>query len=47
MEDFFKKIKTSDKKMKIYTDSFHDLFVEDELNEIVSNISIWIKERRT
>ena len=47
MEDFFEKIKIPDKKMKTYTDSFHDLFVEDELNEIVSDISIWIKERLT
>ena len=44
MEDFFEKIKISDKKMKTYTDSFHDLFIEDELNEIVSDISLWIKE---
>ncbi len=47
MEKFFEKIKSSDKKMKTYVDSFHDLFVEDELNEIVNDISLWIKERLT
>lgn len=45
MENFFSKLKVSDKSKKIYTNSFHDLFVEDEINCVVNDISQWVKER--
>ncbi len=44
MEEFFNDIKTSNKKKKIYKDSFHDLFIEDILPEIGNDIYSWIKE---
>ncbi len=47
MEAFFEKVKSVDKKIKIFPDSFHDLFIEDELNEIVNEISDWIKKHLT
>ncbi|MBI3590404.1 MAG: alpha/beta fold hydrolase [Candidatus Melainabacteria bacterium] len=42
-ERFFDEITVSDKSKKIYTNSFHDLFIEDELEEIVDDITKWIK----
>ncbi|MBI2995334.1 MAG: alpha/beta fold hydrolase [Candidatus Melainabacteria bacterium] len=45
MEDFFNKIKSKNKCKKIYTNSFHDLFIEDELNQIVDDIVQWIDQR--
>ena len=45
MEKFFNGLKLQDKCKKIYPNSFHDLFIEDELEEIVFDISEWIKKR--
>ena len=45
MEEYFKKIKSNDKLEKVYQDSYHDLFIEDEVEEIVNDISNWIKDR--
>ncbi len=45
MESFFEKIQFPDKSKKNYTDSYHDLFIEDTLDLIVSDISGWIKNR--
>ncbi len=44
MDEYFDKLKVEDKCKKIYTNSFHDLFIEDELNQIVNDISVWITE---
>lgn len=45
MEEYFEHIKSKDKSKKIYTNSYHDLFIEDELNQIVDDISEWIKQK--
>ena len=45
MDKVFNEIKSNDKSKKVYTNSFHDLFVEDELSQIVDDISEWIKKR--
>ncbi len=47
MEEYFSKLQVEDKCMKIYTNSFHDLFIEDELSQIVNDISVWINEHLT
>ena len=44
MEEYFNELTVKDKCKKIYTNSFHDLFIEDELNQIVNDISVWITE---
>ncbi len=44
MEEYFDKLTVKDKCKKIYTNSFHDLFIEDELNQVVNDISVWITE---
>ena len=43
MNKYFEALKVDDKCKKSYTNSFHDLFIEDNLEEIVSDISSWIK----
>lgn len=43
MEKFFNEIKVKDKSKKVYTNAFHDLFVEDELEQVVDDITKWIK----
>ncbi|OGI20112.1 MAG: hypothetical protein A3B68_00765 [Candidatus Melainabacteria bacterium RIFCSPHIGHO2_02_FULL_34_12] len=44
MEIYFEKTQCENKVKKIYPDSFHDLFLEDEMPEVVSDITDWIKE---
>ena len=44
IENFFNKIQLNDKSVKIYTNSYHDLFIEDNLSEIVEDLSKWIVE---
>lgn len=44
---YFNEIKLKDKTKKIYEYAFHDLFLEDELEQIVSDLTVWIKERLT
>jgi len=41
----FKKREHEDKSKKIYTNCLHDLFVEDELVEVVEDIAQWVKKR--
>lgn len=43
MEKFYEEIKFSDKCKKVYTSAFHDLFIEDELPQVVDDIVKWIK----
>ena len=47
MDEYFNKLNVEDKCKKIYTNSFHDLFIEDELNQVVNDISVWITEHLT
>jgi len=47
MDEYFNKLIVRDKCKKIYTSSFHDLFIEDELSQIVNDISVWITEHLT
>ena len=42
IERYFNELLNNDKCMKSYTNSFHDLFIEDELGQIVNDISVWI-----
>jgi alpha-beta hydrolase superfamily lysophospholipase len=44
MESFFENIQFPDKSKKSYTDSYHDLFVEDKLELVVRDVSDWIKK---
>lgn len=44
-ERFFNDLKLKDKSKKIYTNFFHDLFVEDDLTQIVDDITGWMKLR--
>ena len=45
MNVFFDEIKAQDKSKKNYTESFHDLFIEDEMPQIASDIADWVKLR--
>ena len=45
MESFFSVVKNKNKTKKIYSTAMHDLFVEDELEEIVTDIVSWINEQ--
>lgn len=45
MVRFFEKIKSNDKEIKVYKNAYHDLFVEDNLPQIVDDISNWILNR--
>lgn len=45
MDKFFEGAKASDKTRKIYPGVYHDLFIEDELNLVVKDISEWISKR--
>lgn len=45
MVRFFEKINSPDKEIKVYKDTYHDLFVEDNLPQIVDDISSWIINR--
>jgi len=45
MDKYFNEIKSHDKCKKVYTNAFHDLFIEDELPQIVVDIAHWIKDR--
>lgn len=44
MDRYFNKLCLKDKRRKIYANSLHDLFIEDELEQIVTDIADWIKE---
>ena len=44
MDEYFNKITLSDKSKKVYENSFHDLFIGDELEQIVTDITGWIKD---
>lgn len=44
-ERFYNEIKAPDKSKKIYTESLHDLLVEDEINQIAQDIADWAKLR--
>ena len=45
MLEYFNKLKSKDKVRKVYENSYHDLFIEDELEQIVNDISVWIKNK--
>lgn len=45
MDEFFNHIQSKDKVKKVYENSYHDLFIEDEVNEIVGDITTWIKSK--
>ena len=45
MEDCFSELESQDKSKKIYTSSFHDLFIEDEIDQVATDIAVWVKER--
>lgn len=45
MEKYFNEIESNDKCKKVYTNAFHDLFIEDELPQIVNDITEWIKQK--
>lgn len=45
MKECFNQIKSNDKSKKEYENSYHDLFVEDELEIVVSDITKWIKDK--
>lgn len=45
MIKFYDQIKVEDKSKKIYTNSLHDLFVEDEQLGVVEDIARWVKDR--
>ena len=45
MDAFFEKIKSIDKVKIMYENSYHDLFLEDEIHQIADDISEWIKKR--
>ena len=47
MDEYFNKLTVNDKCKKVYTNSFHDLFIEDEISQIVNDISVWITEHLT
>ena len=42
MEKYFNLIPSSDKCMKVYTNALHDLFIEEQVIDVVSDISTWI-----
>ena len=44
IDKYFNDIKSKSKSKKVYTNSSHDLFIEDELEEIVNDIYEWIKQ---
>ncbi|MBI1859132.1 MAG: alpha/beta fold hydrolase [Candidatus Melainabacteria bacterium] len=43
MDKCFKEISSSNKEKIVYGNSYHDLFVEDDLNALVDDISAWIQ----
>lgn len=45
MEKFFNEMNAPDKSKKNYTESLHDLFVEDEMPQIAHDIADWVKLR--
>lgn len=45
MDKYFEQIAEADKSKKIYTNAFHDLFIEEELNQIVDDIHEWVKNK--
>lgn len=45
MDEYFNEIRSKDKVKKVYENSYHDLFIEDEIIQIVDDISEWIKNR--
>ncbi len=47
MDECFNAIKLDDKSKKVYTDFYHDLFLEDDLKLIISDISEWIAHHIT
>lgn len=45
IDDFFNQIPINDKSKKMYANSYHDLFVEDELYSVVEDIANWVKTK--
>ena len=42
MDKCFNEIKIVNKSKRVYTESLHDLFIEDNVNQVVDDISNWI-----
>ncbi len=45
MDRFFESNSSEDKTKIIYESSYHDLFIEEDLEKIVSDLSLWINKR--
>ena len=45
MDKYYDEIESDDKSKKVYTDFYHDLFVEDDLKLIIDDVSEWIRLR--
>ena len=45
MDKYFNDIRSKDKSKKTYTNVYHDLFIEDEVEQIVNDITEWIRVR--
>lgn len=45
MDSVYEKFKMPDKNISVYEGLYHDIFMEDEINSIVNDISSWVKNR--